>query len=242
MKYQIDIRELLDILNKEKFIVFIGTALFALSFLFGNYYFVEPKYESSVQLVGVPNVTTTNEINANILSITTFKDFAKSTVVLESVINELEDIDISFKALRSSVEVSQSPDSQMFTIQITAGNPEEAEKIADVTAEVFKQKAQEILKNDSIAIVSPAGTDTAKTAPNLKLAAIFGFMIGFVIMVVLVIVKDAFNGTVKSERYIEETFSVISLGSIGKIDKKTKQSISKLDVRHKLRLRRKDIK
>lgn len=239
MRYQINLRELLEILKKEKFLLFFGTLLFTGGLLIGSNLLVEPKYSASSQLVGVPNMTNTNEINANILSVTTFKDFTKSTVVLEKVSDELEDKNQSIRQLRNNIEVKQSPDSQVFSIQATAKSANQAEKIANKTAEVFQKEAKTILKNNSIEIVSPAGEDTRKISPNLKLTSAIGLALGFVIMIVLALIKDFFNGTVKSEYYIEETFNIVALGNVGKIDKRTRQRISSLKLKESIHIREK---
>ncbi|MBO0454022.1 YveK family protein [Candidatus Enterococcus murrayae] len=239
MRYQINLRELLEILKKEKFLLLIGTFLFTGIVVMGSALLVKPEYSASSQLVGVPNVTSTNEINANILSVTTFKDFTKSTIVLGKVADELGNRNYSIGQLRGSIEVKQSPNSQVFAIQATADTAPKAETIANKTAEVFQREAKEILKNDSIAIVSPAGEDTRKISPNLKLASAFGLVLGFVVMVIIALIKDFFNGTVKSDYYIEETFNIVPLGSVGKIDKRTRQRISRLKLEKSIHIREK---
>ncbi|MDT2522026.1 YveK family protein [Enterococcus raffinosus] len=234
MRYQINLRELLEILKKDKMLILIGTVIITVILMVCSFFFVMPQYATSTQLVGVPNVATTNEINANILSVTTFKDFTKSTVVLSKVIDELGEKELSVGQLRQQIEVTQAPDSQVFAIKVTAETAKEAELLADKTAEVFQTEAKNILKNNSITIVSPAGDDTKKISPNLKLTGAFGIVLGAIVMVVISLFRDFFNGTVKSELYIEETFHIVPLGSVGKIDKRTRQRISHLRLRQSI--------
>lgn len=236
MRYQINLRELTEILKKDKWLIFSGTILITLLLVMSSLLLIQPKYSSTVQLVGVPNVTNPNEINANILSVTTFKDFTKSSVVLNTVADELGKSAPSLKELKNNIEVKQSPDSQMFSIQIMAPTAAKADAIANKTAIIFKQKAKEILKNDSIEIVSPAGTDTYKVAPNSKLMILLGGLIGLVIMILFSLVKDFFNGTIKSEQYIEEAFNVVPIGSVSKIDPKIMRRISHLELNKSIHL------
>lgn len=239
MKYQINLRELLEILKKDKWLIILGTIGITAVFFLCSELFVQPKYASSVQLAGVPNVTNTNEINANILSVTTFKDFAKSTVVLKTVMDDLGKEASTLDDLKQSIEVKQSPDSQIFSIQAIANNGKLAEKIADRTAKAFKKQAKDVLKNDSIAIVSPAGTDTRKVSPNLKVTLVFGILCGGIITMIVAMSRDFFDGTIKSEKYIEEAFGIIPIGSVSEIDPKAINRVKRLQKNDSIASKRK---
>ncbi|GCF95134.1 tyrosine protein kinase [Enterococcus florum] len=238
MRYQINLTDLLDIIKKEKWILLLGTSIVTLFIVLGSILFITPKYTSSAQLIGGIDSKNQSEVNANILSITTYKDFAKSTVVLGTVMNELEEDDISLEQLKKSIEVKQSPDSQVFTIQATSESSRKAVRLADKTSQVFQEKAREILKNDTITIVSPAGNDTQKISPNLKISFISGLIIGISITLIIVLVKDVFNGTVKNERYIEEIYNIVPLGSLEKITVKEATRIGNLRLEQSIHLRR----
>lgn len=147
---------------------------------------IPPKYEAATELVVRTKVENTRDgvqssLNANLLTITTYKDMINGQMVQDEVRSQLarqDQIHLSTEKLKSSITVVQVPDSQFFKIKASARDPKYAAKIANLTARTFKNKADDILSINQVSIVSEAAVPTKTTSPGLWLSIAGGGLLG----------------------------------------------------------------
>ncbi|MBV7390636.1 YveK family protein [Enterococcus alishanensis] len=153
------------------------------------YLILTPQYTSQSQLiVKISDTNNSGKISAGLAMINTYKDFVTSDVVVKEVKQELsenENLQLSKKAIKNSLEVNQSPSSQMFTIEATATDKKEAAKIANTTVAVFKTKIRDVLEVKDIKTVSKATPANQASFPNhlliVGMATLLGLLLGFIV-------------------------------------------------------------
>lgn len=153
------------------------------------YLILTPQYTSQSQLiVKISDTNNSGKISAGLAMINTYKDFVTSDVVVKEVKQELsenENLQLSKKAIKNSLEVNQSPSSQMFTIEATATDKKEAAKIANTTVAVFKTKIRDVLEVKDIKTVSKATSANQASFPNhlliVGMATLLGLLLGFIV-------------------------------------------------------------
>ncbi len=235
METRIDIEEIIELLKKRVGLIIIsifgGLAIAAIV----TFFVLVPKYSSSTQLVATlpvnseSNNININDVNANLMMITTYKDFIEEgSIVSETAKKELKK-SISFtgsaKDITNMISIGQKQNSQMFTITAESKNPYEAKEVVNTVSSVFKEKAQGIIGNiDKITIVSKGKVDTQPIFPNHKLVLAIGVFLGMVFGVLFSLLLEFFDKTVKEEAYITEVLRLTNLGIVPEMTTKEKNS------------------
>ncbi|MCV2504806.1 Wzz/FepE/Etk N-terminal domain-containing protein [Melissococcus plutonius] len=185
-----------------------------------TFFMITPKYSSQAQLiVRLPQTTNANpnEVSANLQMINTYKDLIKSDSLIGEIhkqLNATANIQLSTEELRNSIEITQSQDSQMFTIIATAKQATTAEKIANLTANTFQQKAKHTLNVDKVTIVSPAFADMKPISPNKKINLALGLTFGLLIGIIGAFGLEFFDKTIKNEQFLSDELGLIVLGVV----------------------------
>lgn len=220
MEETVSLQEIFGILKKRIWLIlismFLGIGLAGLV----TFFVITPKYSSQAQLiVRLPQTESANvnDINANLQMITTYKDLIKSDTVMNEVQQQMKhefQTEITIAALRASIEVSQSQNSQMFSIISTGTNGIMAQNIANQTALVFQEKAKDMLSVDKITIISSAVTNSTPVSPNNNLNLLIGTLLGLMMGIGVAFVLELFDKTIKDDRFIEEELGFTVLGVV----------------------------
>lgn len=135
---------------------------------------------------------------------------------------------ISAKEMQKAVSVTTQQQSQVFTISAKSNDPEKAQAIANAVAQTFKNKIKSIMNVNNVTIVSPASLG-AKTFPKTSLFTLAGVMLGFVISIVLIVLRDSFNTTVRDDDYLTKELGLTNLGHVSHFHLSNDFSINKKD-------------
>lgn len=226
---EIDLKELFEMFwNKRAQIILIILIFIVIGIIY-SVGFVTPMYSSSTTLVLVgtgsnntdTNQTTTStdgitttDITINSKLVATYSELVKSKNILGQVISNLG-INIDEEALRKNIQVTAVEDTELIEITVSNENPEYAAKIANETANVFKEKiAEEIYKINNVYIVDQATVaNTPSNVNYLKNIVIFAF-IGAVVAAMYVLILNMLDTTVKTQEDIEASIKLPVLASI----------------------------
>ncbi|MGX7328542.1 YveK family protein [Enterococcus bulliens] len=219
-------KQLLTVFGKHiKLIIIFGLLGIAVSAIL-TFFVITPKYSSQAQLVvTLPQTenTNVNDVNSNLQMINTYKDFIVSDLVLNQVEDRLKSdykMKMNPEEIKASVSVSQNQNSQMFSIIAKSKSANEAAKIANTVANIFKENAKDVLNVDRITIISSATTDTTPVSPNNKLFITLGLLIGLLLGLGLSIVVELMDRTVKDSQFVVEELGFTVLGTVPEISDK----------------------
>lgn len=220
MEETISLQEIFGILKKRLGLILITTLLGTLIAGFLTFFIITPKYSSEAQLiVTLPQTeqTTVNDVNANLMMLNTYKDLIKGNAVMSEVQKRAAD-EVNFKgsvgAVSSMISVTQSQNSQMFSIVATSTNAYEAKDLANITATVFQEQVKEILTVDKISVISDATVNLSPISPNKKLNLAIGFVLGFMVGVGIAFLLEFLDKTVKDSRFVTEELGLMLLGNV----------------------------
>ena len=226
---EIDLKELFEMFWNKKTQIILLILIFMVIGIIYSVGFVTPMYSSSTTLVLVgtgsnstdPNQTTTTtdgitttDITINSKLVATYSELVKSKNILGQVISNLG-IDINEDVLRKNIQVTAVEDTELIEITVSNENPEYAAKIANETANVFKEKiAEEIYKINNVYIVDQATVSSQPSNINYaKNIVIFAF-IGAVVAAAYVLILNMLDTTVKTQEDIESSIKLPVLASI----------------------------
>lgn len=123
---------------------------------------------------------------------------------------------ISPSELASAVSVTTTTSSQVFTLSATAETPAKAQAIANAVAKEFKEQIPKIMDVNNVTIVAEASKGT-KSSPKVKMITVVGALAGLVISLLIIIIKDLSDTTVREDSFMTKELGLTNLGEIASI-------------------------
>lgn len=181
---------------------------------------------------------------ADINAITTYKDIITSNVILKGASKylanpvtlvkkatpakkavkakpavykrESKSYSVSASELASAVSVTTTDSSQVFTLSATAETPAKAQAIANAVAKEFKEQIPKIMNVNNLTIVAEASKGT-KSFPKVSMFTAIGVLAGLVISLLIIIIKDLSDTTVREDSFMTNELGLTNLGEIAHI-------------------------
>lgn len=129
---------------------------------------------------------------------------------------ESKSYSVSASELASAVSVTTTTSSQVFTLSATAETPAKAQAIANAVAKEFKEQIPKIMEINNVTIVAEAPKGT-KSFPKVSLITAIGVLAGLVISLLIIIIKDLSDTTVRDDSFMTNELGLTNLGEIASI-------------------------
>lgn len=129
---------------------------------------------------------------------------------------ESKSYSISPSELASAVSVTTTTSSQVFTLSATAETPAKAQAIANAVAKEFKEQIPKIMDVNNVTIVAEAPKGT-KSFPKVSMFTAIGVLAGLVISLLIIIIKDLSDTTVRDDSFMTNELGLTNLGEIASI-------------------------
>lgn len=129
---------------------------------------------------------------------------------------ESKSYSVSASELASAVSVTTTTSSQVFTLSATAETPAKAQAIANAVAKEFKEQIPKIMEINNVTIVAEAPKGT-KSFPKVSLITAIGVLAGLVISLLIIIIKDLSDTTVRDDSFMSNELGLTNLGEIASI-------------------------
>lgn len=120
---------------------------------------------------------------------------------------------VSVGELAQNISVGTQQQSQVFSISAKAETPEKAKAEVNAVAETFKKEIPTIMSVNNVTIVA-RGTNGAQSFPNVRLSTLAGFVIGLVLSLVVIVIREMGNTTVRDDDYLTQELGLTNLGQI----------------------------
>ncbi|WP_084655841.1 YveK family protein [Andreesenia angusta] len=224
LRQTMEISELLEVLGKRKWIVAFITVFTALAGFAYSYFLVNPMYRADTTLMVSSSKGTVSaddpasyidigRISVNQMIAVTYGEIVKSRVVLEPVIEEL-DLDMSYEELLDRTVSEPVEATEIIRISVEAESRNDAVTIANKITEVFVEEVVRILKVNNVEIIDrAAATEEPVNMSPVALTAIAAAA-GVVIGILVALIVDYRDNTLKSAEDIERQIGIPVIGSI----------------------------
>lgn len=123
---------------------------------------------------------------------------------------------VSPSELSSAVSVTTTTSSQVFSLSATAETPEKAQAIANAVAKEFKKQIPSIMDVNNVTIVAEASKGT-KSFPKVNMITAVGVVAGLVISLLIIIIKDLSDTSVRDDSFMEKELGLVNLGEVSSI-------------------------
>lgn len=220
---EIDLRELLGIVKRRWWMIALITFFVVLATIIYTFFVVTPIYESATTvMVSSSAINRTGdmdltEINLNRRLAETYGEIVRSRRVANQVIDEMG-LNMSHGALQNKINVSQVRDTEFIRISVTDPDPVFATNIANQVAEAFKDNIVEIMNVDNVSTLDVAVTPANPVSPNERLNIAIGFVLGVMIGVFIVFLREYLDNTIKTKEDVERHLGLPVIGSVPVID------------------------
>lgn len=212
---ELDIIEVLKIFLRNIHKIILISLLFGMCFFTISKKTLEPIYETSTTIM--------TEKSSNDTINSTYANLSKSNLLVSKVIKDLG-LNMSYEEFSSKVIVESVPETRIINIKVNDTIPERAVDIANETAIELKTTIGKINKNRAI-IIDKARTPKAPVNQDYKKDAIIGFILGFFIATLYVLIREFTDSRIKNLKTLKQKFDTPILGIIAngnKTDQKAK--------------------
>ncbi|MBC1575627.1 capsular biosynthesis protein [Listeria booriae] len=223
MEDSLNIKQIWDLLKKNKWIIFISACVCTLLMSGYLYFFSTPIYQSETQVLinqSVPQntIVQSQDVEANLQLINTYTSIIMSPRILEQVSNNMDDA-YSTKDLEQMIKVNSTSDSQVIKINVESTNPSDAVKIANETVRIFSKDVPKIMKIDNIYVLSEASldADAAPIKPHTTLLIVVAALLGIIWGIIIMFIRNLFDRSIKTVEDIEQTLGLPVLSIINEI-------------------------
>lgn len=219
---EIDIIRLLKIVMKKIWAVILSAVIFGAATFGFTYLFIEPTYEARTLLYvnnssfSVGNTSfniSTSSLSAAQELVNTYIVILKARTSLNEII-EFADLDRDYLELQDMISAAPVNSTEIFEVVVTSTNPAESEKIANAIATLLPKRIAEIVDGSSVRVVDYAIVPTTRSGPSYAKNSFIGILIGIIISVAIIIMRELFDVFVREEQYITQTYSYPILAAI----------------------------
>lgn len=224
------IEKLFNIIVKYLPLMIISMMIGAGLSLLAMNYFVPEQFNSRAQLLVIQDHVegeeqiVNNEVQSNIQLINTYQDVIMSYASLEKVASNLG-IPFDYEALKEAIFVEQSPNSQAFYVYGTMNSPQVAQRLVNEVVKVFDERMNEINADQPVRIdiISDGTLNEQPVSPSSVLFFILGAVAGFVLSIVIILIRELGDNTIKDTAYLTNK----GVTNIGHIYEMTNREIKK---------------
>ncbi|MDT9724517.1 lipopolysaccharide biosynthesis protein [Xylanibacillus composti] len=232
-----EFKKLFRILSKRiwliALIVIVGCAISAVY----SFFYVTPVYQASAKILvnktdnGFVQAQPLNasEITANIMLVNTYKEIIKSRAIMDEVVAQYPQLNLTTDQLIRKVSVSSLNETQVMTISVTDFSHERAVLAVNAVSQVFQEQIPFLMRVDNVKILNEANVRDNPVPINSGpfVNMLISFIASLFLAVCLSLLLDYWDDTIKSEHDVTIVLGVPTYGVIQKIKPKDLNPSSK---------------
>ena len=217
---ELKLGKIINALKSNFRLILISTLSVTLVSSIVTFFFVLPKYEASSKVyIGkekFKNVSTTysnDEITMYQRLIKTYAEIAKTkNLMAKAIKNASEDITVT-EAL-SKVQAVAIADTQILQFKYVSSSREESYNMIYGLTEEFMKLSKSLYPNGNVHIIEQPKVPQGAVSPNKTMNIAIGAILGIMLGVGIVILKEYMNNSFNDKEEIEEFLQVSCLGII----------------------------
>lgn len=219
----IDLREIFFLLKNNLLSIIASTLVCAILGFVVTSFLITPKYEASATMIvnSQQNQTSANLTNDMLTTaknlVSTYGIIVKSDTVLEQVIQNL-DLEMDYEELADRVSVSAVDSTQVMRIAVQDANPAQAKAIVGEIVAIAPDVIQDAVEAGSVKVISDARVGDDPVSPNKMMNTAIAGLLGLVLSVGVVFLKEMLNNTFKTDDDIQKHLGFTVLGVIPHVE------------------------
>ena len=164
------------------------------------------------------DVLTSSDLSAAKELVRTYSQILASNAVLSASAQSIN-MEIPYSTLKDMVSTDIKNDTEIISVNVVDGSPQKAYDLACAIADFAPSYLSGIVEGSSMKIIDVPVYSEQRYKPSYTKYALFGFLAGVLLILVIYVIKYFSDDTVKSEGDIEARFDVPILGVIPDLTK-----------------------
>jgi len=229
---QIDIKRMIEIVLDRIVSIVVITLIFGLLSFALSKYFITPKYESSITMYvnnrrstsydeeSMETKTLSSDITASQQLVPTYIEMLKSENVLQTVSDTVEKRTgevYTVRKIKEMLTAEAITNTEIIKVSIRTTDPAIAREIANAIAQVAPDKIQNFIERSDVKIIDGAKISNNPVSPNVRNNTILGALLGLVLSISFILLRELFDVRVKSTDDLVSRFPFPVLGTIPEI-------------------------
>lgn len=222
MEETIDLREYFFILKKKMWIIVLSAVICGAISGLVSFYVLKPVYEANTTLIvnkevenETTQMTTSDDLNFVQKLALTYGEIIKSRSVITSTIDKLN-LDMTYEDLSEAVSITNVENTQIIKISVKNENPRVASTICNTIPEIFSTEVQRIVKASGTEVIDKAAVPEEPIKPNKTINIVIATVLGAMVSVFVIFLKEALNTKIKEPKDIEEKLGLPVFGVVPK--------------------------
>jgi len=225
-----ELKLMIQMLRKRLWLIVVFVVICTAGAGLYSKYMITPMYEaSSTLIVNKMNLDQEgargldlNEITSNIMLINSYKVIITSASIMDKVVQQHPDMQVTSTELIDKLQVITAQNSQVITLKMRDPSYNRAMKIVNAVSQVFKEEIPRIMKVDNITLLDNAKpqNNPVPVSPKLKMNVALAFAASFLLAVGIVLLLEYLDDTVRNEYDVERYLELTTLGAIRKMKKR----------------------
>lgn len=219
---EIDLKKILRAVLNRAWLVVLVTLVCTAIVITATYFLVTPKYESTAMFYVNNSAFSVGDTSQSISSgdLSTSRNLVDSYIVIlntRETLNEViayAEVDRSYDELKDMLTAGAVNSTEIIKVTVTSHDPNEAEKIANAIAHVMPERISNIIEGTSAKVVDYAVVPSSPSSPSYVKNAILGIILGFVLSVGGIALREIFDVTIRTEENVIRTCAHPILASV----------------------------
>lgn len=205
---EVDFQRVMRALWKRSWLIAVVAIVTAVVSFLGTFFFVTPQYESSAMFYVNNNSVSLGDIDISTGDISASKELVESYIVIlmtRSTLNDIIDyagVGRTYEELEKMITAAAVNSTEIFRVTVTSPDPVEAERIASAVAYVLPKRIGTIIESTSAKVVDTPIVAVRPSSPSYLNNAVVGFLIGMLLCAAVVVLREIFDITIRTEEDI----------------------------------------
>lgn len=135
-------------------------------------------------------------------------DQLKADVAAKLKLRDLDDYDI---------DVDSSTTTRVIKLDVTGTDPQKTAQVANTFASQLSKTAKRVMGVEAVNIVNPAEVPQEPSGPSRVLYTLVALIAGLFVAIVIVVIKDMTNTSIRSDEDLEELLALPVIGRFPKV-------------------------
>ena len=219
---EIDLQRLFTAVLKRIWLVILACVVGAAVALGGTLLLISPKYQSSAMFYVNNSNISVGDVSVSMSSgdLSTSRGLVKSYIVILNTRETLVDVidyagvDRKVAELAGMIEAEAVDSTEIFKVTVTSEDPTEAQKIADAIAYILPKRIGTIIDGTSAKVADAAVVPTNPSSPSYPKNTVIGFLLGFLLSVGVIVLRELFDVTVRTQEDIAQVCDLPVLAAV----------------------------
>lgn len=221
----ISLQDLLRIVWNNIILIMLVTIWVTVLGIVYTFVIIAPRYTAETQVIVQvdPSAAGVNEQSAISIAnalMTTYREFVVSELILDSVIADVPGLqNVSTSALKQSISITSTTGAYMIYIKVENESPALAQEIANQIVENSIEIANDtengfLFLQNKLKLVYPAKLPTTPSSPNKVLNVVISMLLGGILALGIVFVKELFNNKFQTKEEMEKHLNVRVIATV----------------------------